>query len=161
MSDVVCEHSRLLTCLDFHFPRCTANSIFERTDSADMFDGNDKIVHSTHLFSCRREKKGISPLLQFVPVLATVIEPACSFLTARMIVCLFARGCFIEDGNETQFKRWPPIMEAGHRTRPECREVIRLAGRKSSFLFERDLSDKRHRCETNPERMRFRSTTPF
>lgn len=29
-------------------------------------------------------------------------------------------------------------------------KVIRLAGRKSSFLFGHDLSDKWHRCQTKP-----------
>lgn len=49
---------------------------------------------------------------------------------------------------------WDPVLV------PNVK-VIRLARRKSSFLFERDLSDKWHRCETNPERMRFRSAALF
>lgn len=51
---------------------------------------------------------------EFVPVFATTPRDRSggSFFTEDDCLFVWLRGWFIGGGNETQFKRWPPIMEA-------------------------------------------------
>lgn len=58
-----------------------------------------------------REREGRN---EFVPVFATTRRDRSggSFFFENDCLFVWLRGWFIGGGNETQFKRWPPIMEA-------------------------------------------------